>query len=390
MQTKNVTPKIWFLVIQATPFCNIDCSYCYLPNRADKSTISFETLERLFASVFESGFASKSMTVLWHAGEPLLLKPEFYERAFELIAGLTPPGTTVRQSINTNGMLIDERWCNFFKAQKVMLGVSIDGPKEIHDSNRVTRAGVGTFDQTIAGMRMLRANGVPFYVISVLTNASLSKPRELFDFYVAEGVKHVCFNVEEREGVNTKRPMVGPDEEMAYDAFLRSFWQLVTAAGHPITVREFEGMLRELTWRPGVTRPRTLVEPFGHLNVDVRGNIYTFAPELMGMKSAQYSDFIIGNVMRHSLSECLASESLRKQLVDIQEGVQLCRSSCDYFEVCGGGSPANKFSENGAFATTETMFCRMSKKVVANVVLDAFESASAADTAAELQVDLPY
>ncbi|MBV9965913.1 MAG: radical SAM protein, partial [Alphaproteobacteria bacterium] len=198
-------PHLQLLVIQPTPFCNIDCRYCYLPDRGNKAVVTEETLANLFSQVFSSGWLQDELSVVWHAGEPMVLPVEFYRRAFRLIDSMKPPGLTLTHAFQTNGTLIDDAWCAFFVEAKVNVGVSVDGPQRLHDLNRRTRSGRGTFDKTIAGIRRLRENRVPFHVISVLSAESLGAPRAMFDFYVAERIEQVCFNVEESEGDHVSR-----------------------------------------------------------------------------------------------------------------------------------------------------------------------------------------
>ena len=148
-------PRIQLLVIQPTPFCNIDCRYCYLPQRNSKAVVAEQTLANLFSQVFASGWAEDGLTVIWHAGEPMVLPIDFYRRAFRLIDGLKPEGLSLTHSFQTNGTLIDDAWCDFFAAEQISVGVSIDGPQRLHDINRRTRSGHGTFERTIAGIRRL-------------------------------------------------------------------------------------------------------------------------------------------------------------------------------------------------------------------------------------------
>src|SRR5579863_5033112 len=193
-------PSIGVVVVQPTPFCNIACSYCYLPARDVKSVMSQSTVRELFRKVFASGWAAADLTVIWHAGEPLVVPPSFYREAFEAIAALRPPSVRLRHSIQTNGMLVSPEWCELFRTWDVGLGVSIDGPRHFNDAHRISRAGRSTFDRALAGIRLLRREKVPFHVISVLTAASLRAPQAMLDFYRAEGIEDVCFNVEESEG----------------------------------------------------------------------------------------------------------------------------------------------------------------------------------------------
>ena len=120
-----------------------------------------ETLRNLFSQVFASGWVRDGLSVVWHAGEPTVLPIAFYRDAFAMVESLRPHDLPVVHSFQTNGTLIDEAWCAFFAEAKVNLGVSIDGPRHLHDRNRLTRSGRGTFDRTIAGIRLLRRLGVP-------------------------------------------------------------------------------------------------------------------------------------------------------------------------------------------------------------------------------------
>ncbi|HKD37840.1 MAG TPA: radical SAM protein, partial [Pirellulales bacterium] len=162
-----------------------------MPNRGSKAVVARETLHNLFSQIFASGWFGDGLSVVWHAGEPMVLPIAFYRDAFALIEQLRPPQLPIIHSFQTNGTLIDESWCAFFGETQLNLGVSIDGPRRFHDRNRLTRSGRGTFDRTIAGIRLLRRHELPFHVISVLTSDSMATPREMFDFYVAEGIQHV-------------------------------------------------------------------------------------------------------------------------------------------------------------------------------------------------------
>ena len=369
------TPTIELVVVQPTPFCNIDCKYCYLPNRSVKRVIERRTLENLFTKLFASGWAVPDVTIIWHAGEPLVLPIAFYREAFDLIEALRPPGIAVSHSMQTNGMLISGEWCDFFTERQVRIGVSIDGPQRIHDRQRVTRSGRGTFARTIRGIRLLRERHMPFHVISVLSRESLDAAQEFYDFYVSEGIDQVCFNVEESEGDHVSKMLADGDAQTRYRAFLGRFWQLARAGEAIAFIREIDGMLPKI-FRPNeaaVHNPQT--EPFAILNVDCAGNVSTFSPELLGHKHDLYSDFLIGNVNDDTFDAMLASPALAAMQRDIAAGVEACRAECGYFSVCGGGAPANKLSENGSFRSTATGFCRLTEMAVTDLILASFERA---------------
>lgn len=371
--TMIATPEIGMVVVQPTAFCNIACTYCYLPDRSNKHVIAQSTVTRLFEQIFASGWACPEITVIWHAGEPLVVPVSFYREAFATIERMRPASVHVKHSFQTNGTLIDAEWCALFKDWSVGVGVSLDGPRELHDLHRKSRSGKGTFNKTIAGIRCLRDNDVEFHVISVLSHASLDRPQELLDFYLSEGIDQICFNVEESEGDHVSSLFHGPELRVRYAAFLRSFWHLARRSGRVRFVREIDLALPRLFRPEGVPARNIQVEPLAMLNVDSHGNVSSFSPELLGLKNEAYRDFLLGNINFQSLQEirdtCLASPLYR----DIREGVQACSRSCDYFSVCGGGAPVNKLFENGSFTGTETSYCTLTQMVPTDLILEAYD-----------------
>ncbi len=142
-----LAPSIELVVIQPTPFCNIDCRYCYLADRGSRRVIEEPTLAKIFERLFASAYLGQTVSLLWHAGEPLTVPISFYEKAFSLLARFNLKNIPVQQQIQTNATLITQPWCDFFKAHQVDVSVSIDGPKRLHDANRLTRSGRGTFER---------------------------------------------------------------------------------------------------------------------------------------------------------------------------------------------------------------------------------------------------
>lgn len=369
----SAAPEIGMVVVQPTAFCNIACTYCYLPDRSNKHVIAQSTVTRLFEQIFASGWCCPEITVIWHAGEPLVVPVSFYRDAFATIEQMRPAAVRVKHSFQTNGTLIDAEWCALFKEWRVGVGVSLDGPRELHDLHRKSRSGKGTFDKTIAGIRCLHENDVEFHVITVLSQASLDRPQELLDFYLAEGIDQICFNVEESEGDHVSSLFHGPELRVRYAAFLRSFWHLARRSGRVRFVREIDLALPRIFRPEGVPARNIQVEPLAMLNVDSHGNVSSFSPELLGLKNKEYCDFLLGNINFQSLQEihetCLASPLYR----DITTGVQACSRSCDYFSVCGGGAPVNKLFENGNFNGTETSYCTLTQMVPTDLILEAYD-----------------
>jgi uncharacterized protein len=362
------------LVLQPTPFCNIDCSYCYLPDRDDRRQMSPDVLCRTFEAVFASGLVRHPFTALWHAGEPLVMPPRFYRNAAGLLHVCNSAGVAVYQAYQTNGTLITPEWCELFREQEAIVGVSVDGPAFLHDACRRTRRGAGTHARAMEGIRLLNEHAVPFHALTVLTDAALDYPDEMFDFYVAHGIREVGFNVEEMEGPHTKSSLQGADVPGRLRRFLDRFFGLALRAGPLLSVRELSNALASIRYAggPGATRHQEL-RPFAVISVDCAGNFTTFSPELLGMAGPPYGDFILGNVSDGPLLGAASTPKLRLMRRDVAAGVARCRDTCSYFDVCGGGVPGNKFFENGSFDSTETLFCRLHRQAVIDAALAKLE-----------------
>jgi uncharacterized protein len=374
-QRPQARPGITSLVIiQPTPFCNISCSYCYLPHRSDRTTLAIEQIQQIFEKLLAFPTISGQVTVVWHAGEPMVLGPKYYENAFQKIGECCPPGLKIDHAFQTNGILIDDEWCELFQSWNVGVGLSIDGPRHINDAFRKTRSGKGTFDKAIAGIRRLRQKKIPFFVISVLTRAALADPDALFEFYREQDIHDVGFNIEEQEGIHKTTTLCSDLPSGSVQRFLSRFKELMHAHDFPIVVREIEETLASIRHFNKDGPINNLIVPFGIVTIDVKGDIYTFSPEIAGYTSSDFPTFSIGNIFTDSFDEIRNSSVLAAMTSQITAGVELCRASCKYFSVCGGGAPSNKVFENGTFASTSTTYCELTKKRVTDFLLETIEA----------------
>jgi uncharacterized protein len=364
------------LVVQATPFCNLDCDYCYLPDRHDRRRLEPALLDPILDTVLSSPFVAGDFTLLWHAGEPLMVPPAFYDEASHRIAAaLERHGRgdlRIQQAIQTNAMVIDDRWCDCFARNAIQVGVSVDGPAFLHDAHRRTRTGLGSHAATMRGIAQLRRHGLPFQVISVLTAASLDHADALFNFYLEHGIVDVGFNMEETEGGNILSSLDQPGLEQRWRDFLTRFWQ--RCAEHPgaLRLREFENLCGQVAGNARADHT-DMNRPFVILSVDVDGRFSTFDPELLGVPTKRYGDFILGRVGQDTLEEVMASPTFQHIAADMAAGVEMCRQTCAHFALCGGGAGSNKYWENGTLACSETQACRWRVKVMADVVLSGLE-----------------
>lgn len=364
------------LVVQATPYCNLDCDYCYLPDRHDRRRLDPSLLDPILDTVLDSPFVEESFTLLWHAGEPLMVPPAFYDEASRRIAAALErhgrPDLQIAQAIQTNATVIDERWCACLERHHIQVGVSLDGPAALHDAHRRTRTGLGSHAATMRGIAQLQRHGIPFEVITVLTAASLEDPDGLFHFFVDHGIRDVGFNMEETEGANRLSSLDQPGLESRWRAFLERFWELCATHPGALRLREFETLCGQVMGNSRMDHT-DMNRPYVILSVDVEGRFSTFDPELLGVRTERYGDFVLGQVGRDSLEAALLTPAFQQIAAEMAAGVEECRRSCDHFALCGGGAGSNKYWEKGTLACSETQACRWRVKVVSDVVLSGLE-----------------
>jgi uncharacterized protein len=167
--------------------CNIDCTYCFFLSKEalypnDKQRMSDATLETYIRQLLES-HRTPQVTVAWQGGEPTLMGLTFFKRAVELVEQYRRPGQAVQHTFQTNGILLNEEWCAFFNEHKVLVGLSVDGPRELHDAYRLDRGGRGTFDRVMQGWRHLRRHGVEFNILCTVNAANQAHGRAVYQFF---------------------------------------------------------------------------------------------------------------------------------------------------------------------------------------------------------------
>lgn len=366
--------QIGLLILQPSPFCNIDCDYCYLAERSSTKKMSLEVLHKTLDRVFESGLVGGQLSVVWHAGEPLAVPLAYYEEAFRLMATWGIPEGKIVHNFQTNGTLINDAWCEFFLKNNCSVGVSVDGPAHIHDKHRKDRQGKGTHDKVMRGIEFLKKHKVPFHSISVITADALESPDEVFNFFLENEIHSVGFNIEEQEGIHQISTLGGAVTTSGrIEKFMRRCYELQKASDGSVRIREFDRAFQALARTEEMDREvmnhNDQSMAFGIISIDWQGNISTFSPELLGGKSAKYGEFCFGNTMTDSLLSIKSNPGFIRIANEIQEGMKMCQESCQYFSYCGGGAPSNKYYENGSFASKETMYCRHTVQLPFDIVL---------------------
>ena len=167
--------------------CNLDCDYCFylskdtLPGGPGTGRMSDEVLERLIQQYIE-GVTASEVVFSWQGGEPTLLGLDFFRKVVALEQKYAKPGQKIENDLQTNGTLLTEDWCAFLKEHRFLVGLSIDGPRDIHDKYRVTKGRRPTFDRVMQSVRLLRKAGVPFNTLTCVNRFNGRRPVDVYRF----------------------------------------------------------------------------------------------------------------------------------------------------------------------------------------------------------------
>lgn len=355
------------LILQPTSYCNIGCSYCYLAERHLRRRLSLSTVHAVSQFLRGVEIAEEPLTVLWHAGEPLTVRQDFYESAFRILAE-SPGCPPLRHTIQTNATLIDEKWCELFARWNVHVGVSVDGPAAVHDRERRDRHGRGTHARVMAGIETLLRHEISVSSIGVLTHDAMRFPDDIFEFWLEHDLNSVAVVPEETEGANSISS-VSASTAPRYYSFLRRLLQL-RDQNPTIRIRELEHVERTLRGAVDDEVVSTENSPGSIISIDADGGVSTFSPELLDQHNSMYGGFVWGNVNSDTWQQVTHNRNFVRVARDIQQGVDQCRTECGFYVVCGGGAPSNKLKENASFVSTETTACRLRVMAATEAVLD--------------------
>ena len=165
LQRVEDAPRAFHLLAKPTgAVCNLDCAYCFFLSKemlypGSRFRMADDLLETYVRQLIEAHAGVPEVTIAWQGGEPTLMGWSSSARSVELASGICGRGRRVEHTIQTNGTLLDDEWAAFFKEHDFLVGISIDGPRELHDAYRVNKGGKGSFDQVMAGLGHLREPG---------------------------------------------------------------------------------------------------------------------------------------------------------------------------------------------------------------------------------------
>jgi uncharacterized protein len=344
--------------------CNLDCAYCFFLSKemlypGSEFRMSEEVLESYIAQLIAAHAGQPEVHVAWQGGEPTLMGLEFFERAVELANAAAAPGQVLVHTIQTNGTKIDAQWAAFFRRHDFLVGISIDGPRELHDAYRVTKGGRGSFDQVMAGLQQLRSAGVEWNALTTVHAQNAAFGREVYRFLrddcgarfmqfipivervgEAEAGEDVPWSswrdrpLYEQEGRSVTSRSVGGRQ---YGRFLvEIFEDWVRRDVGEVFVQMFDVALA--SW---VGAPPTLcvhAETCGRaLALEHNGDLYS-------CDHFVEPAYRLGNILERPLAEMIESPEQRAFGTDKRDSLPRRCLECDVLFACHGGCPKDRFA----------------------------------------------
>ena len=319
------------LLVKPTSYdCNLSCGYCfYLKTRSlypesSRHQMDLETLERMIKQYLALGFALS--VFIWQGGEPSLCGLDFFEKVIELEKKYAQPGQELGNAFQTNGILIDESWAEFFAKNNFLVGLSLDGPEPIHNYYRKTPSGKGSFERVWKAMELLRKKRVEFNVLCMVTRESSGQARQLYDFFQEARVRYLQFIPALELEPETKKLAEFSPTPQEYREFLIELFELWWKDRYRVSIREFDWLLepRKLQ-RPCVFSQRCSA----YLVIEYNGDIYPC--DFFVRKELLLGNLREKNSLRKSFLKRAKSFSPQKNWLSAD-----CRI-CPWLKFCYGG-----------------------------------------------------
>jgi uncharacterized protein len=345
--TAEVPPGFHVMAKPCGSVCNLACEYCYyLSKKVLYPGSRFHMDDGVLEEFTRQYIAAQSVPQVvfgWQGGEPTLLGVDFYRNALECQRRHTPEGIAVSNALQTNGTLLDDEWCEFLKENGFLVGISIDGPRELHDRYRVDKSGRPTFERVMAGLERLKAHDVDFNVLACVHAANEDHGLEVYRFLRDEvEAPHIQFipiveldnETGYQEGTAVTDRSVSP---AAYGRFLiEVFDEWARNDVGKVFVQLFDVALA--AWLGQVPRLCVFSKTCGDaLVIEHNGDVYSCDHYVE-------PDYLLGNIESTQLIEMVASP-VQRAFGQAKADLPAQCTECEVRFVCNGGCPKNRISE---------------------------------------------
>lgn len=346
---------LYVMLKPAGAMCNLACEYCYylekshMYNEGPKTLMSDSLLEHFVKQYIESQ-TTPNVLFLWHGGETMMRPLSFYQKALELQKKYAR-GRMIDNAFQTNGTMLTDEWCRFFKENNWLVGVSIDGPKEVHNAYRQNRLGQPSFDQVMRGINLLNKHGVMWNAMAVVNDLNVKHPQEFYRFFKSIGCRYIQFTpiVERFATHEDGRYLATPDQKdcrLAQFSITPEDWGNFLCTIFDEWVRNdvgqyfiqiFDATLANWVGvDPGLC---TMARSCGHAGVmEFNGDVYS-------CDHFVFPEYKLGNIRQNTLLEMMYGEK-QQEFARLKQGSLpgQCRK-CDYLFACNGGCPKDRFAQ---------------------------------------------
>ena len=339
--------------------CNLACDYCYYSRIGGKiegkiKRIDGDVLKKFIGEYMELSHGVAAF--VWQGGEPLLAGLDFFRDVTALQAKYAPPHTLISNAVQTNATLLTDEMARFFKRYNFLLGVSVDGPREIHNARRVSRSGHGSFDRVMKGIQLLRKYGVDFNIITVLHKGNVNRAADLMEFFQAEAFQYLQFipgmDFLAQQPGKPPRYLISAEEYAEFMCQVFDLWY--NEANPKMSIRFFDNMLRVYLNREAElcahreTCPTTLV-------LQQNGDAYPCDFYIS-------EEYRLGNVGQDSLTAILQNHVRHRFLSQKPRLPKPC-GTCEFLRLCHGGCPRNRRWRMSEEEVDVDYFCESYRKV---------------------------
>ncbi len=353
----NRESGIFTVTLEPVKSCNIKCRHCY-SDTEDGGVMSGGFLKTTLREIVnysrQSGF--NEIHFIWHGGEPLLAGIDFFRQAVSIINEISQ-GIHCRHFIQTNGLLLDDEYCIFFRDKNFEVGISLDGPPDLHDQLRTYRGGNGTHSDVIKKVRLLEKSNVPFGFCMVVSRASIGHERRIYKYFqklgydfrlnpVIPGWNHNKYN-------NSEDYLL---KEGEYGEFLCGLFDVWTSTETGrISVSPLDSYLRAVLEGESTECQHQSTCVGNHLGIK---------PDGEAVLCSRCEDHVLGNIREMSILD-IYSSTLSKQIQSRTDSFNGCRS-CINLAICHGGCPRNTVTSKSDFMERDS-FCKDYKIIFAHI-----------------------
>ncbi len=333
-------PPISVLMKPSSGMCNMKCDYCFYCDETQKRIQEFygfmseQTLKNVIRKTMLR--AEGAVSYAFQGGEPTLRGIDFFEKVIEFEKQYNKHGIRVNNALQTNGYLIDEKWCKFLKKNQFLVGLSVDGTKEIHDAHRHSKSGEPTFDKICHAAELMEKYGVEYNILTVVNRKVADHITEIYEFYKKQGWNYqqyiACLDpLGEAHGKN--KYALEPKQYGTFLVGLFSLWYADWKKGRQPYIRQFENYIGILLgYQPEACDQRGIC---GIQNVvEADGSVYPCDFYML-------DDYRLGNFNENQMEEI---NTRRKEIGFLERSLKLtdeCKN-CRYYRVCRGGCQRNR------------------------------------------------